>query len=281
LQEIGERLHSKDSYLEIDGARLRYRDEGRGPAVVFIHGWSIDLDLWEFQAEALGSRYRVVRLDRRGFGKSTGSPSLAQDVSDVGALCRHLKLGRIALVGMSQGVRVVLQIANAAVVPLSCLVFDGTADLDSTGTSPYTSEIPYEHYRRLAQRDGMHAFRRDWAMHPLTRLETRDPRAQVIRARMLERYSGRDLLGAEAGQQAYLNFTATLLDLGLPVLLVNGEHDLEGRRRFAKQAAAQLPLAEQVEIAEAGHLPNLDNPRAYNQVLMRFLEKHHVEHAQR
>jgi pimeloyl-ACP methyl ester carboxylesterase len=281
LQGIGERLHSIDSYVEIDGARLRYRDEGRGPAVVFIHGWSLDLDMWEFQAEGLASRYRIVRLDRRGFGKSTGLPSLARDALDVGALCGHLGLGRIALVGMSQGARVALQIAHAAVVPLSCLVFDGTSDLDSTGAALFANEIPHEHYRRVAQRDGMAAFRREWAMHPLTRLETDDPRAQEIRAGMLERYPGRDLLGAEVGPQAYLPFAATLRDLRLPVLMLNGEHDLEGRRRFAAQAASQLPLAEHVEIAEAGHLSNLDNPRAYNQVLMRFLEKHHNEHSQR
>jgi 3-oxoadipate enol-lactonase len=274
LLEPDQRLRSKDSYIDIDGACLRYRDDGRGPAVVFIHGWSLDLDMWEFQAEALASRYRVVRLDRRGYGKSSGSPSLVQDALDAGALCRRLELERIALVGMSQGARVALQIASAAAVPVSCLVLDGTPDLDSTGFALHSNDMPHEHYRRVAQRDGMSAFRREWAMHPLVRLETHDSRAQELRERMIERYPGRDLLKPELPEATPMS-AATMLDLNLPVLLLNGEHDLEGRRRFAKRVASQLPLAEQVDISEAGHLCNLDNPRAYNEVLTRFLKKHH------
>jgi pimeloyl-ACP methyl ester carboxylesterase len=271
LQELDERLHSKDLYLETDGARLRYRDEGRGPAVVFIHGWSLDLDMWEFQAEALRSSYRVVRLDRRGFGLSSGSPSLAQDAVDIVALCRSLQLGQLALVGMSQGARVALHLASAASIPISCLVLDGIPDLAATGAAPHSNDMPHEHYRRVAQRDGMSAFRREWAMHPLTRLQSRDQRAQEIRTRMIERYSGRDLLGPEATLQFAASSAVTL-----PTLLLNGDHDLEGRRRFAKQLASELPLAVHVDIAEAGHLCNLDNPRAYNEELRRFLESHPI-----
>jgi pimeloyl-ACP methyl ester carboxylesterase len=275
---LDKRLHSKDLYVEIDGARLRYRDEGRGPVIVFIHGWSLDLDMWEFQAEELGSHYRVVRLDRRGFGFSSGVPSLAQDALDVAALCRRLELERIALVGMSQGARVALMLAGAESVSISRLVLDGLPDLAATGSAPHSNDIPHEHYRRVAQREGMSAFRSEWAQHPLTRLKTADQRAQEIRTRMIERYSGRDLLGPAATLNAA---DSPRLDVQLPTLLINGEYDPEGRRRFAKQLASQLPLAEHVDIPEAGHLCNLDNPRAYNEALKRFLENHHIEHARR
>jgi 3-oxoadipate enol-lactonase len=275
LRELDERLHSKDLYIENGGARLRYRDEGRGRTVLFIHGWSLDLDLWEFQAEAFASLYRVVRLDRRGFGLSSGVPSLAQDVLDVGALCRFLKLEQIALVGMSQGARVALQLASADFVSVSCLVLDGMPDLASSGAAQRTNDMPHEHYRRVAQRDGMSAFRREWAMHPLMRLETLDQRALEIRTRMIERYTGRDLLGPEVTSE----FTADspMLDARLPVLLLNGEHDLEGRRRYAQQLASQLPQAVHVDISEAGHLCSLDNPRAYNEALKRFLENQQAD----
>jgi pimeloyl-ACP methyl ester carboxylesterase len=278
LRDSDRRLHSKDLYVEIDSARLRYRDEGRGPAVVFIHGWSLNLDMWEFQAESLSSHYRVVRLDRRGFGFSSGAPSLAQDCLDVAALCRRLKLEQIALVGMSQGARVALKLASADSVAISCLVLDGIPDLAATGSAPHSNDMPHEHYRRVAQREGMSAFRSEWAQHPLARLKTADQRAQEIRTRMIERYSGRDLLGPAQTLNAA---DSPGLDVHLPVLLLNGEYDLEGRRCFAKQLASQLPLAEHIDIPEAGHLCNLDNPRAYNEALKRFFENHHNEHARR
>jgi 3-oxoadipate enol-lactonase len=56
--------------------------------------------------------------------------------------------------------------------------------------------------------------------------------------------------------------------------VINGEFDLESRKRFARQLALWLPQAECVEIPDAGHLSNLDNPRAYNDALARFLEDH-------
>jgi 3-oxoadipate enol-lactonase len=59
-----------------------------------------------------------------------------------------------------------------------------------------------------------------------------------------------------------------------PALVMNGEFDLDSRKRFARQLALQLPQVECVEIPDAGHLCNLDNPRAYNDALRRFLERH-------
>src|SRR5580698_5368440 len=105
-QQETARALSADSYLQTAGARIRYRDEGAGPAVIFVHGWTLDLDMWEPQAADLSTDYRVVRLDRRGFGLSSGRPSLAHDIADLRELCRHLDLRQVALVGMSQGARV-------------------------------------------------------------------------------------------------------------------------------------------------------------------------------
>src|SRR5262245_43528950 len=91
--------------LELPGVRLRSRDEGTGRAVVFIHGWTLDLDMWEPQLP-LASELRLVRYDRRGFGGSTGLPSLATDVDDLRALLHSLGIVSPLLVGMSQGARV-------------------------------------------------------------------------------------------------------------------------------------------------------------------------------
>jgi pimeloyl-ACP methyl ester carboxylesterase len=270
----------QDLYIEFDGARLRYRDEGAGPAVLFLHGWTLDLDMWEFQADALTPDFRVVRLDRRGFGLSSGLPSLAQDVLDAAALCRHLKIGRIALVGMSQGARVALELASAALIAVSCLVLDGPPRLALASASGTSTDLPYEHYRSVARRDGMPAFRREWMLHPLARLRTRDRRAQQILSRMIERYPGRDLLGLETNNRRVTSEPERHSPLP-PLLLISGEHDLDSRRCFAKQVASELPQPEHVDIAGAGHLCNLDNPSAYSAALIRFLAVHAVDETRR
>src|SRR6478735_5218087 len=103
-------MNSVHHELQVPGARLRYRDDGAGRAVVFVHGWTLDLDVWEPQA-ALAAEMRVLRYDRRGFGLSSGRPSTDSDVDDLRALLDALGVVSPLLVGMSQGARVVLEFA--------------------------------------------------------------------------------------------------------------------------------------------------------------------------
>jgi 3-oxoadipate enol-lactonase len=261
-----------DLYLETRGARLRYRDEGRGCAVILVHGWTLDLDQWQLQAAALAGEFRMVRLDRRGFGLSSGLPSVAADCEDLTTLCRHLRLDCVALVGMSQGARVVLQFAESQPQMTSCVILDGPPHFgtEETDSSP---DIPYQYYRELAQTHGLAAFRREWSEHPLARLRTEDPAAHGLLARMLARYPGRDLTDIPAHSDAAAG-AHSVESVDRPVLVMNGEFDLDSRKRFARQIASQLSDVECVEIPDAAHMCNLDNPRAYNAALKRFLHQH-------
>lgn len=278
-----------DSYLDAGGARLRYRDEGRGPAVILLHGWTLDLDQWELQAAALAADFRVVRLDRRGFGFSTGSPSTAADVADLLALYAHLGIESAALVGMSQGARAVLHFAQSHPQLISCMILDGPPHLDAAGATDATgaagaagegagglmgrpSDLPYQYYRELARTKGLEAFRREWSNHELTRLRTTDRGAHSLLARMIARYPGRDLTDGHELSDAPGARNREPFDR--PSLVISGELDLGSRKRFARHIALQLPGAEYVEIPGAGHLSNLDNPGAYNDALRQFSQRH-------
>src|SRR5438270_14098776 len=91
--------HPVDQYLMVPDARLRFRDEGAGPAVILLHGWTLDLEMWDPQVARLRQEFRLIRVDRRGHGSSSGTPSPARDVSDVTALYHHLGLTRFAVIG--------------------------------------------------------------------------------------------------------------------------------------------------------------------------------------
>ena len=104
-------MQQRDHYFRAGDAGLRFRDEGAGAAVVFIHGWTLDLDAWEPQAAALAASFRVIRYDRRGFGLSEGTPGRAADTEDLGRLLDHLRLDAATIVGLSQGARVALAFA--------------------------------------------------------------------------------------------------------------------------------------------------------------------------
>jgi non-heme chloroperoxidase len=86
---------------------IYYEDHGDGQPVVLIHGYPLNSDSWERQEPVLLSAgYRVIRYDRRGFGKSS-RPTIGFDydtfAGDLNALLEGLQLEDVVLVGFSMG----------------------------------------------------------------------------------------------------------------------------------------------------------------------------------
>jgi len=261
-----------DQFIDMGGARLRVRTAGKGPAVLLIHGWTLDLDMWTPQFATLANRYRLIAFDRRGFGLSTGVPGLEHDLADIEQLLAELSLEQIAIVGMSQGARVALRWAIRHPHRTTCLVLDGPPrDLLAAGRSD--GEITFTGYRELVRGEGIDAFRRQWLEHPLMRLSTHDVRARTLLRQMVNRYPGHDLLADDADRASNVG---DLSQLDLPVLIINGEHDCDARIGAGADLARAMPEARLAVIPAAGHLANLDNPGAYNAVLGEFLSSEYV-----
>jgi len=90
-----------------DGVDLFYRDWGDGAPVLFVAGWSLPSDMWQYQMLALSQRgLRCIAFDRRGHGRST-DPGRGYDfdtlADDLAAVMEALDLRRVTLVGHSMG----------------------------------------------------------------------------------------------------------------------------------------------------------------------------------
>jgi Predicted hydrolases or acyltransferases (alpha/beta hydrolase superfamily) len=97
-------------YLQTtDGTRLAYSDWGTadGTPVVFVHGWAMGADMWEYQVIDLTERgFRCITYDQRGCGRSdhvTRGYDFATLADDLAALLAHLDVYRVTLVGFSLG----------------------------------------------------------------------------------------------------------------------------------------------------------------------------------
>jgi pimeloyl-ACP methyl ester carboxylesterase len=254
------------------GARLRYRDQGSGPVLVLVHGWPLDLELWDPQVAGLRGRFRILRMDRRGFGCSSGAPSLAADSLDLRALLDRTGIERAAVLGMSQGARVALDVATSGDERIACLILDGAPAVTRLIEGRWQEEIPLAKYRRILRDRGVGALRRAMVAHPFLRLHTRARPAQRCLAAMIARYPATDLLNASAPLDS--NADATAPQITVPVLIFNGAHDTPQRVGIGAALSAAIPGAERHLVARAGHLANLDNPAEYNAILRRFLERH-------
>lgn len=96
------------AYLELeDETEIYFNDQGSGRPVVLIHGWPLNADMWEHQADFLvEAGYRVITYDRRGFGRSS-KPFDGHDydtlAADLAELIDALGLEDATLVGFSMG----------------------------------------------------------------------------------------------------------------------------------------------------------------------------------
>ncbi|MGJ4960353.1 alpha/beta fold hydrolase [Bradyrhizobium sp. HKCCYLRH2015] len=90
-----------------DGTEIFYKDWGRGPTVIFSHGWPLNADAWDDQMFFMASHgFRCIAYDRRGHGRS-GQPWSGNDydtfASDLADLIDSLRLEQVTLVGHSAG----------------------------------------------------------------------------------------------------------------------------------------------------------------------------------
>lgn len=86
--------------------RLHVEDWGQGQPVVFLHGWPLSHEMFEYQINQLGNEFRCILIDRRGFGKSD-QPWSGYDydtlADDIQAVMEALDLHGVILVGFSMG----------------------------------------------------------------------------------------------------------------------------------------------------------------------------------
>src|SRR5258706_13574858 len=95
---------TQSGYVEVPGARLYYEVAGSGYPLVLIHGYSLDVRMWDDQFATLAERFQVIRYDARGFGKSTvpTGESFAH-ADDLKGLLTQLAVSRAHILGLSMG----------------------------------------------------------------------------------------------------------------------------------------------------------------------------------
>ncbi|UCF78426.1 MAG: alpha/beta hydrolase [Candidatus Eiseniibacteriota bacterium] len=256
-----------------DGVHISYEMEGEGPALVLIHGWSLNLKMWDDQVPAFSRRYQVVRYDRRGFGLSGGKEGSGHDVDDLSVLLSLLGIQRTHVLGMSQGALTALGFALAHPGSLSGLVLQGPQPPRDFGLRWNGADrYPLQEYRELARRKGLQAFRRAWLEHPLLSIPAHRPELKARLEVLLECYSGDSLLapGPRSGEDA-LPSMGRIPEILAPALVVVGNQEIPYFRIAADALVYALPHASKAVIEGGGHLINLIEPEKYNELVMQFL----------
>lgn len=103
LPSPAETSSANSGYIEVNGGRIFYETAGKGPAVIMIHDGLLHRETWNAQFAALAESYRVIRWDRRGYGKSDSPKAPFSNLDDLLILMNALKVERARLMGCSSG----------------------------------------------------------------------------------------------------------------------------------------------------------------------------------
>jgi 3-oxoadipate enol-lactonase len=257
--------------LPLPGAGLVHEATGDGPAVVLVHGFGLDMRMWEPQVGHLAARFRVVRYDCRGFGASGPfDPAVPYThAGDLVALLDHLDIGEAVLAGLSFGGRVVLQTALAAPARVRGLVLLD-AVLDGVPWDPGSADALDELARRV-RAGGAPAGRAAWLAHPLFAAARQRPELAGQLAAMVAGYPGQHWLGRDPHRPVRPQPIEALEDVAAPTLVAVGDRDVPGFREMSAVLARRIPGAEYRVVAGAGHMVNMEQPAAVNRLLTRFL----------
>lgn len=260
-----------------DGVPMYYEDDGTGPAVILIHGWTMNGSFWAQNVPALAGSHRVVNVDLRGHGqsgKTDAGHTIAQYAADVHHLIRHLGLRDVTMVGWSMG----------TAVTLSFIEQFGTGLLKSTALvdqSPRFLSAPdwdfplfgaYTPADIAALVQGLHHARPVVAKPFIADCFASEPPSEVTDAVYAE--TTKTSTGAAADvwfNMAYADFRSVLPSVDVPTLLAYGKRSKIFPGDLDQWMATQLPDAHVVPFEQSGHAPFSEEPDAFNEALLGFL----------
>lgn len=249
--------------------KLAHESRGAGPTLVLLHAFPFDRRMWSEELARLSDGRRVVALDLRGFGESPlwGEPTIDELGDDVVALLDELGVPMASVCGLSMGGYVALSMVERHRSRVAALVL---ADTRSAADSD-VARAAREATMRQVRSDGPASFLDGVAERLLSRHASEDLR-QRVRDLCVER--AETILAATRAMAHRPDRTALLSRIDCPTLVVCGGEDTTSPAPEMRSLAAQIPDAEYVEIAGAGHLSNLEAPDRFDEALARFLAAH-------
>ena len=262
---------------------MAYYDFGKGPVVLFLHGFPFNRSMWREQIDFLSALgYRCVAPD---LGENVAQTSVSDKAShrlksvppatmvqmarDVAALMDKLKIESAVICGLSMGCYVAFEFIHLFPARLNALVLCG-------GRAAGPDEA--EKRSREAQALRVLAEGMDFAVESISKsllAEATVKEKPDVVARVTEMVLQTDPRGAAAaqlGMAARRDYSNDLSNIRVPTLIIAGREDGVRTPADAEFMQSGIKGSKLVVIDEAGHLMNMEQPDDFNEALLTFLQ---------
>ena len=245
---------SPNNYLKVGDISMYVEQQGKGDAVIFLHGGMGSANSWSYQVPVFAKSYRVITLDSRGQGRTSDSSApityhlMAEDVV---RLMDVLKIPTAYIVGWSDGGNIGIDLAIHHPERVKKVVAYGA------NTNPAGLQNHFLNYLRTATPEEM---QRDNGSDFLA-LSAQPEYLPVIAEKI------RKLWLSEP------NFTSIQLSsIKAPTLIMDGAEEELIRPDHAKEIAAAIPNAKLVMLPNVGHYAIFRKPELWNKTVLGFLK---------
>jgi pimeloyl-ACP methyl ester carboxylesterase len=264
---IPQQVPAQEGSVDVGGARLMYWDTGgAGEVVVLLHPGTANAGAWVYQQPVLAKAgYRVIAYSRRGHGGSDrGAPGNSRSAADdLFAVLSHLKVNTFHAVGVAAGGIYAADFALANPARLRSLTIGGS--IVAVGDAEYMKRSSA--LRPKGFDDMPSEFRELGAQY-----RAGDPDG-VARWKAVEHSNEIDPAATPSTRQPMKNKVtrAALKSLPMPVLLMTGDADLYLPPVLLLELANSFSNARTQVIKGAGHSAHWEQPTAFNNILVEFL----------
>ncbi len=258
------------TFVHLRGLKFHYEVSGRpgAPWLVFSNSLMTDLTIWDAQCRAFRDGYRILRYDQRGHGQTpppAGASTFDQLTDDLEALCDHLQIERAVMIGISMGGVTALRLAQRSPARVA-----GVVACDCQSFSPATSMTVWEERIRIACESGMGGLVSPtivrWFRPAF--IDRNGPGLDEVR-RMIAATPLDGFVSCARALQSF-DIRPQFAQISAPTCFIVGDGDsvLPTVMREMHRGLAGSYFAQ---IAEAGHLPNVEQPATVNHTIQAFL----------
>lgn len=260
------------------GGSIYYEEAGSGEPLLLLHGHTLDRRMWDPQFEVFARHYRTVRLDFRGYGRSSKQSETFQftHLGDVLTVMDSLQIERAHVVGLSMGAFVAGDMLGMAPERmLSCVMASGGIRSVKGPHEPMDSLESTQRDLEIArmERKGLDSMKREWVEQLVSGGGSQRETIRKPLRRMVDDWDGWQLLHKEVrsfwAREAFQALTERRPDV--PTLMFKGECDLHGKP-YRPRESNYLSRIRTAVLPDCGHMSNMEQPEAFNRLVLDFLE---------
>ncbi len=266
---------STTGYVDVEGGKLYYEVAGTGHPFVLIHAGVADHHMWDDQFPVFAQRYRVIRYDTREFGLTTSENVSYSNRQDLYDLLRHLGVEKTYVMGCSRGGQIAVDftLEHPDMVDALIVVGGGISGHEEPVTEAemamfHEMEAAYERKDYPTLIDLELRMWIDGPGQPETRVapQVREKARAMITNNYMQHQSE-----TPASRPLTPPADKRLGEIHVPVLAIVGDLDVSDTQTAMDYLARQVPNGKKVIMPGTAHLPNMEQPEPFTQIVLDFL----------